>query len=119
MTTTDVLVICVFNNGADYGFCFGNGLTDGTEGEIQGLDIGGNSVSFGRLFQGKMLTAMRVIVSDGSLATIKLYNPDGGVRLHQVGNERTAGSALVYNAQWEGLHISVQDGMLLKGTCTD
>ena len=57
MTTTDTLGKAVCADGSIY-FIFGNGTTDGTEGEIYVNDVSGGNLSIGDALRGKVIVRL-------------------------------------------------------------
>lgn len=117
MTTTDVQVKFITNQGLYHGWL--DGSTDGTETNTQIRDISGALRDVGDHLQGQTLLGFDVQLSDGSiLTTAKLYSKSAGIVGSWRGNERTAHDMLC-NLRVRGLSILIEKGMLFKTNCAD
>lgn len=127
MTTTDVNAAAVLDNG-DQVHLFGNGLTDGTGGNVKVRDLSGvNTKELGEHAPGRRLRTLKVNASAGSiLNSIVIYGADGAilldvdvdVELNSLGGN-VLGMSSNYNLVVRGLDIPLVKGVYVWALTAD
>ena len=119
MTTTDVVGSMVLDNG-DQVQLFGNGITDGTGGNVKVRDISGsNTKEIGEFANGRRLRTLKLSATIGSiLEYIKIYDQKGATILFARGAEQS-GIYENYALVIRGLDIPLVNGVYLFAMTTD
>ena len=120
MPTTDVNGVMVLDNGEQI-HLFGNGITDGTGGNVYVRDISGvNTKNIGEFAPGRRIRTLKFHASIGSVLTyVKIYDKNGATVLFARAGELDAGSFTNYNLVIRGLDILLEKGLYLFAMTAD
>lgn len=120
MTTTDILGSAVLDDGSQI-MLFGNGLTDGTEGNVAVRDIGGdNTKQIGEACAGRRLRKLKLMASIGSiLEDVIVYGTDGAKIVNIASYVELSGIWENYNIILENLDIPLSKGVRIAALTAD
>ena len=120
MTTTDVNGVAVLDNG-ELVHLFGNGLTDGTAGNVKVRDISGvNTKELGEHAPGRRLRVLKLNVTDGSvLANVILYGSNGAILIDVDIDNELSGIFEPWNIVLRGLDIPLEKGVYVNVLTAD
>lgn len=120
MTTTDVNGVAVLDNGEQVQL-FGNGITDGTGGNVLVRDVSGvNTKNIGEYAPGRRIRTLKFHASIGSVLTyVKVYDAMGATILFARAGELDAGAFLNYNLVIRGLDIPLAKGVYIFAMTAD
>jgi len=120
MTTTDVNIIAILDNGQQV-HCFGNGITDGTGGHVYVRDLSGNNTKdIGEAHAGRSIRMLKCHASIGSVLTyLKYFQKGGACVLFARAGELDAGARKNANLVLRGLDIPLEKGGYLFAMTAD
>lgn len=120
MTTTDVNGVAILDNGEQVQL-FGNGITDGTGGNVPVRDVSGvNTKQIGEFAPGRRLRTLKLHASIGSVLTyVKIYDEKGATIFFARAGELDAGARENYNLVVRGLDIPLVKGVYIFAMTAD